>query len=66
MHQEHQYPLSEWLDLDTSHVRLLVTLRETRSLPSASVFAECQISGTRQRPALPSAALSKTWHSAKR
>ena len=41
------------------------TLRETRDLPSAKIFAECQISGTRQRPALPSAALGKIWHSAK-
>ena len=28
------------------------SLREIRDLPSAKIFAECQISGTRQRPAL--------------
>ena len=34
-------------------------LLETESLPSANCFAECQRSGTRQRPSLPSTALGK-------
>ena len=34
-------------------------LLETETLPSAKFFAECQKSGTRQRPSLPSAALGK-------
>jgi len=41
------------------------TLPETHSLPSAKIFAECNISGTRQTKSLPSAALGKTKHSAK-
>jgi hypothetical protein len=41
------------------------TLPETVSLPSVIYFAECQISGTRQRGYLPSAALGKVRHSAK-
>ena len=32
----------------------LVTLPETDDLPSAGGFAECILSGTRQRPCLPS------------
>jgi hypothetical protein len=40
-------------------------LPETASLSSVICFAECQISGTRQRASLPSAALGKTRHSAK-
>jgi len=39
---------------------------ETGTLPSAQIFAECQILGTRQRPPLPSVALGETWHSANR
>ena len=42
--------------------KLGLTLRETRSLPSARRFAECRNTGTRQRGSLPSAALP---HSAK-
>ena len=34
-------------------------------MPSANCFADCQKSGTRQRPSLPSAALGKELHSAK-
>ena len=43
---------------------MTVSLRETRDLSSAKIFAECQILGTRQIPALPSAVLGKIWHSA--
>jgi len=39
------------------------SLLETETLPSAKFLAECQKSGTRQRPSLPSAALSKELHS---
>jgi hypothetical protein len=53
-----------------SYVRMVSTrtqaLQEIGTLPSAQIFAECQISGTRQRPPLPSAALGETWHSANR
>ena len=42
------------------------SLLETGPLPSANCFAECQKSGTRQRPSLPSAALGKELHSAKK
>ena len=34
-------------------------LLEIETLPSAKFFVECQKSGTRQRPSLPSAALDK-------
>ena len=34
-------------------------LLEIETLPSAKFFVECQKSGTRQRPSLPSAALGK-------
>ena len=37
----------------------VVSLQETRSLPSARRFAECRNTGTRQRGSLPSAALGK-------
>ena len=43
----------------------VLPLLETETLPSAKFFAECQISDTRQRPSLPSAALGKHGHSAK-
>jgi hypothetical protein len=39
-------------------------LPETSTLPSANCFAECQISGTRRRASLPSAALGKEKHMA--
>jgi len=42
-----------------------IALPETGSLPSAKFFAEYNISGTQQTKFLPSAALSKTKHSAK-
>jgi hypothetical protein len=38
------------------------TLPEMRPLPSVQGFAECKLSGTRQRASLPSAALSKGKH----
>jgi hypothetical protein len=34
-------------------------------MPSVKLFAECYISGTRQRANLPRVTLGKTWHSAK-
>ena len=43
----------------------VASLLETETLPSAKFFAECQKSGTRQRPSMPSAALGKELHSAK-
>jgi hypothetical protein len=39
-----------------------VSLPETRPLPSVQTFAECKISGTRQRASLPSATLGKEKH----
>jgi hypothetical protein len=44
--------------------RLRLALPEMRSLPSAKPFAESKISGTRQRPLLPSVVLGKEKHSA--
>ena len=43
------------LPVSTSLTNNKLTLRETGDLPSARVFAECILSGTRQRPCLPSA-----------
>jgi hypothetical protein len=42
--------------------KVRVSLPETRPLPSVQTFAECKISGTRQRASLPSAALGKEKH----
>jgi hypothetical protein len=42
--------------------KALPPLLETRPLPSVQGFAECKISGTRQRASLPSAALGKGKH----
>ena len=57
--------LSEMPRIHTPNIYIIhtltlhVSLRETRSLPSARRFAECRNTGTRQRYSLPSAALGK-------
>ena len=53
------------VDADPGITKAPISLPETETLPSAKFFAECQKSGTRQRPSLPSAVLGKELHSAK-
>jgi hypothetical protein len=45
-----------------ARAKFVPALPETRPLPSVHGFAECKISGTRQRASLPSAALRKRKH----
>ena len=54
--------ICQWKNDQTCQICICITqkaLLETGSLPSAKCFAECQKSGTRQRPSLPSVALGK-------